>query len=96
MRPSTALSTHREAIRRIVAAHRATNPRVFGSVLYGADTEGSDLDLLVDPLEGTTLFDLGGIVYELEQLLGVPIDLLTPKAISRHFRDDVIAQAQPV
>ena len=96
MRPSTALNTHRHAIRRIVAAHRAANPRVFGSVLYGADTEGSDLDLLVDPLEGTTLFDLGGIVYELEQLLGVPIDLLTPKAISKHFRDDVIAQAQPV
>ena len=96
MKPSLALQANRAAIRRIVAAHRATNPRVFGSVLYGADTEGSDLDLLVDPLEGTTLFDLGGIVYELEQLLGVPIDLLTPKAISRHFRDDVIAQAQPV
>ena len=64
MKPSLALQANRAAIRRIMAAHRATNPRVFGSVLYGADTEGSDLDLLVDPLEGTTLFDLGGIVYE--------------------------------
>ena len=64
MKPSLALQANRAAIRRIVAAHRATNPRVFGSVLYGADTEGSDLDLLVDPLEGSTLFDLGGIVYD--------------------------------
>ena len=96
MKPSLALEANCVAIRRIVAAHRATNPRVFGSVLHGEDAESSDLDLLVDPLEGTTLFDLGGIVYELEQLLGVPVDLLTPKAISRRFRDEVIAEARPV
>ena len=96
MKPSLALQIHRAAIRRIVAAHRAANPRVFGSVLHGEDAESSDLDLIVEPLEGTTLFDLGGIVYELEQLLGVPVDLHTPNAISRRFRDEVIAEARPV
>ena len=96
MKPSLALEANCVAIRRIVAAHRATNPRVFGSVLHGEDAESSDLDLIVEPLEGTTLFDLGGIVYELEQLLGVPVDLDTPNAISRRFRDEVIAEARPV
>lgn len=49
MRPSIALQTHRAAIRQLVAAHRARNARVFGSVLHGDDTDDSDLDILVDP-----------------------------------------------
>lgn len=47
LRPSAAPFLHREAIRRIVAAHGASDPRVFGSVMLGTDTEASDLDLLV-------------------------------------------------
>ncbi|MFT4196530.1 MAG: nucleotidyltransferase family protein [Pseudoxanthomonas sp.] len=69
---------------------------MFGSVLHGEDTEDSDLDLLVDPIEGTSLFDLGGIVYELRQLLGVRVDLFTPRALPPSFRDEVIAEASPV
>ena len=49
MRPSTALHTHRDAIRAIALSHRVTNVRVFGSVVHGHDTEGSDLDILVEP-----------------------------------------------
>lgn len=56
MKPSQAFEFHRGAIRRIVTANRASNPRVFGSMVHGEDTEASDLDLLMDPLEGTTLF----------------------------------------
>jgi predicted nucleotidyltransferase len=52
---------------------RAINPRVFGSVLRGRDTESSDLDILVDPLPGTTLFDLGGLQIALEELLAMPV-----------------------
>ena len=63
------------------------NPRIFGSVLHGEDTEGSDLDLLVDTLPGTTLFDLGGLQIELEELLGIPLDLLTPGDLPKKFRD---------
>ncbi|KAI3602911.1 MULTISPECIES: nucleotidyltransferase family protein [Cupriavidus] len=96
MKPSLALSSHREAIRRVVSAHRASNPRVFGSVVHGDDTEGSDLDLLIDPTPDTTLFDIGAIRHELLQLLGVPVDVLTPKALPEKFRATVLAEAVPV
>lgn len=96
MKPSSALEAHREAIRAVVAAHRASNPRVFGSVAHGDDSEGSDLDLLIDPTPDTTLFDIGAIRHELLQLLGVPVDVLTPKALPEKFRAAVLAEAMPV
>jgi predicted nucleotidyltransferase len=96
MRPSLALERKRSAIREAVTRFPVTNPRVFGSVLHGTDAEGSDLDLLVDALPGATLFDLGGLQAELEDLLGVPVDLLTPKDVSARFRDVVLAEADPV
>jgi predicted nucleotidyltransferase len=96
MKPSIALQAHREAIRKIVTGHRACNPRIFGSVLEGCDTEGSDLDLLVDPTPETTLFDIGAIRHELLELLGVPVDVLTPKALPEKFRAHVLAEAVPV
>ena len=93
MKPSVALAVHRGAIRRIVEAHRACNARVFGSVLYGEDTDASDLDILIDPTSETTLFDIGAIRHELLLLLGVPVDVLTPKALPQKFRASVIAEA---
>lgn len=96
MKPSTTLDTHRAAIRRIVEAHRARNARVFGSVLHGQDTEGSDLDILIDPTADTTLFDIGAIRHQLGQLLGVPVDVLTPNALPDSFRATVLAEARPV
>lgn len=96
MKPSIALHTHRDAIRTIVAEYRASNPRVFGSVVQGCDTEESDLDLLIDPTPETTLFDIGAIRHELLELLGVPVDVLTPKALPEKFRATVLAQAVPV
>ena len=95
MKPSAALAARREAIRRVVSAHRAGNARVFGSVVHGQDTEGSDLDLLIDPTPDTTLFDIGAIRHEL-LLLGVPVDVLTPNAMPEKFRTKVLAQAVPV
>jgi predicted nucleotidyltransferase len=96
MKPSTALALNRTAVREAVGRYRSANPRVFGSVLAGTDTEGSDLDLLVDTLPGATLFDLGGLLEELEELLGVSVDLLTPGDLPIKFRDDVLTQAAPV
>ena len=96
MKPSEALRTNRDAIRRVVAAHRACNARVFGSVVHGDDTEDSDLDILIDPPPDTTLFDIGAIRHELLQLLGVPVDVLTPKALPETFRAKVLAEALPV
>ena len=96
MLPSVALQTHREAIRRLALSHRVTNVRVFGSVLHGDDTEGSDLDLLVEPTRETTMMDIGAIRCELKQLLGIPVDVLTPSALPTKFRGQVIAEAQSV
>jgi predicted nucleotidyltransferase len=96
MKPSVALAAHREEIRRVVASHRACNARVFGSVIRGVDTENSDLDILIDPTPDTTLFDIGAIRHELLQLLGVPVDVLTPKALPEKFRAAVLAEAVPV
>ncbi len=96
MRPSVALERHREAVRETVRRFPTANPRVFGSVLHGTDQDGSDLDLLVDALPGATLFDLGGLHADLEDLLGIPVDLLTPGGLSPKIRDKVLSEAQPV
>lgn len=69
---------------------------MFGSVLHGEDEEGSDLDLLIDPIKGTTLMDVAGIQVALEKLLGIPVDVLTPKALSEKFRQLVLDEAVPV
>ena len=96
MRPSAAVRQHREAIHRVAIRFRVVNPRVFGSALRGDDMEHSDLDLLVDALPGTTLFDLGGLRDELEHLLGVHVDVVTPRDLPAKFRDIVLAEARPV
>jgi hypothetical protein len=96
MKPSTALNLKRDAVREVTSRFRAANPRVFGSALHGIDEEGSDLDLLVDALPGATLFDLGGLQVELEEILGVSVDLLTPGDLPPKFRERILAEARPV
>lgn len=96
MKPSQALALHRREIRDLVERNRARNPRVFGSVLHGDDTEASDLDVLVDPVPGTTLLDLGGLQVMLEELLGVQVDLLTPGDLPQRARDRVLSEAIPI
>ncbi|MGI4861573.1 MAG: nucleotidyltransferase family protein [Janthinobacterium lividum] len=96
MKPSIALNAHRAEVRSIIEANRASNARVFGSVLRGEDTEESDLDLLVEPDSGMTLINIGTIRYKLSELLGVSVDVLTPNALPEKFRAAVIAEAQPV
>ncbi|MCP3669560.1 MAG: nucleotidyltransferase family protein [Gammaproteobacteria bacterium] len=96
MKPSTALSKHRDAIRQIVERHHAMNVRVFGSVLRNADQEGSDLDLLIDTTPDTTLMDIGAIRHELLELLGIPVDVVTPKSLPESFKQDVMTEAKPI
>jgi predicted nucleotidyltransferase len=96
VKPSAALDLKRSAVRDVVGRFRTANPRIFGSVLHGTDRDGSDLDLLVDPLPGATLFDLGGLLEELQDILGVPVGLLTPGDLPPGFRDRVLAEAIPV
>ena len=97
MKPSIALQLHRDAIRLVVARNGACNPRVFGSVVHGNDSDESDLDLLVDPIEDrTSLFSLVMIKREIEQLLGVKADVQTPLSIHERFRNAVLRDAVPV
>jgi predicted nucleotidyltransferase len=96
MKPSERISRQRDAIHRVVAAHRACNPRVFGSVAVQADGPGSDIDLLVDPTPETTLLDIGAIRHELQRLLGVTVDVVTPGALPEAFRAAVLERARPL
>lgn len=96
MRPSLILDAHRSAVRTIALRHRVRDIRVFGSVLHGADVEGSDIDLLVEPTRDTTLMDIAAIQVTLERLLGVGVDVLTPNALPEKFRARVLSEALPV
>lgn len=96
MKLSTVLEQKRGAVREATSRFHAANARVFGSVLHGADTEASDLDILVDALPGVTLFDLGGLQCELEDLLGVRVDVVTPGDLPGSFREKVLAEARPI
>ena len=93
MLPSVALQTHREAIRRIALSHRVTNVRLFGSVVHGDDKEGSDLDLLVEPTSETTMMDIAKIQHQLSEMLGIPVDVLPPRALPDNFRASVLSEA---
>jgi uncharacterized protein len=96
MKPSEALNAHRQALREIVARYGALRPRIFGSAVRGEDTEESDLDLLIDPSPSTTLMTLAAIQLEAERLLGVHVDVLTPKSLPTRFRDRVLREAVPI
>ena len=77
MLPSELLHLHRKEILEILERYpMISNMRVIGSVARGEDTEGSDIDFLVDTDSGTTLFDIGGLHEDLEELLGVPVDII--------------------
>ena len=96
MKPSEALELHREAIRRAVNRYGLCNPRVFGSAARGDDAETSDLDLLVDLGPRTTLFDLGGLSEELNDLLGAPVDVAASTGLRRRIGNRVLEEAKPV
>jgi uncharacterized protein len=96
VKPSEALELHRPEIRRIVAAHGASNPRVFGSVVRGTDTEKSDIDFLVDPVKKFSLFSLAELRIELANLLGFPVDIVFPRQMPDHVFFKVIVEARPV
>jgi predicted nucleotidyltransferase len=97
MKPSEVLERNRQAIRDLTVRFNAANPRVFGSVARGEDRLDSDLDILVDALPGSTLFSLGGLQYELEQILtGTEVHLLTPGDFPENVRIHVLAEAKPI
>ena len=96
MRPSEVLPQHRDAIRRLVFQSGMANPRLFGSIVHGDDTDGSDLDILVDPSPETSLLDLAKLQAEIESTVGVKVDVRTPRFLPDSFREKVLTEAVPV
>lgn len=83
----------REDISRIASVHGARNVRVFGSIGRGEASASSDLDLLVDMAEGRNLFDLVALSDELEETLGVEVDVMTEGSLSPYLRERILSEA---
>ncbi len=96
MRPSIAVRNNIDKIRAIIARYPVENARIFGSTSRGDDVEGSDVDLLVDPTETTTLLDLARLKLELEELLGVGVDIATPRALPDDLAKNVADDLRPI
>lgn len=94
MTPSQLLKLKQTEIMAISQQFAVENLRVFGSVAKGLDTEKSDLDILVDPTPKTTMLDLCGLQMELEELLGIRVDVLTPRSLPEKFRQQVLNEAR--
>jgi predicted nucleotidyltransferase len=90
------LKEKRQEILLIAARHGATNVRVFGSVARGEADAASDLDVLVDLEPGRSLIDLGGLLMDLQQLLGREVDVVTEKGLRARIRERVLKEAVPV
>lgn len=86
----------RSEILRLGELHGASNLRVFGSVARGTEDANSDVDFLVEMEAGRSLLDLGGLQYDLEQLLMHPVDVVTERGLKARIRDRVLKEAIPL
>lgn len=87
------ISQQREQIISLAARYGASHIRVFGSFARGTADDHSDVDFLVDLAPGHSLFDLGGLLYELQQLLGRNVDVVTPAGLRPRIRERVLSEA---
>jgi uncharacterized protein len=90
MRLDELLKEKREEIIRVAAKYGASNVRIFGSVARGEERPDSDIDLLIDLEKGRTLFDLAGLILDLEALLGCKVDVTTEGGLKPRIRDSVM------
>jgi predicted nucleotidyltransferase len=91
---ATLIAEKKKEIRVIAAKHGARNVRVFGSVARGEARPDSDVDFLVDMEPGRTLLDLGGLLMELRDLLGLDVDVVTEHGLKPRIRDRVLKEAE--
>ncbi|HLG97550.1 MAG TPA: nucleotidyltransferase family protein [Bryobacteraceae bacterium] len=87
---------NRDQILRIAAKHGARNVRVFGSVARGEDRPDSDLDLLVDAGPETSAWFPGGLIVDLEELLGRRVEVVTERGLHPLLRDSILREAVPI
>jgi predicted nucleotidyltransferase len=93
MKYEVLLEKNRNKILETAARYGASNVRVFGSVARGTDDEASDIDFLVNLAPDRSLFDLGGLLYELHQILGVEVDVVTEDGLRARIREDILSEA---
>jgi uncharacterized protein len=96
IRPSIALAHQREQILALAAARGASRLRVFGSTARGQDHEGSDLDLLIDIPVGTSLLQVVGLQQDIQDALGVKVDLCTERELHPTLKLRILAEARQV
>jgi len=87
------IGSHREQILALANKYGASEVRIFGSVARGTADEHSDIDFLVDLAPGRSLLDLGGLLYELQHLLGRDVDVITSAGLRPRIRDSVLREA---
>ena len=90
------LRDKRGQIMKLAASYGARNIRIFGSVARGEDASDSDVDFLVDLEPGRNLLDLGGLLMDLQQLLGRPVDVVTERGLRPRVRTRVLTEALPL
>ncbi|MFA6221613.1 MAG: nucleotidyltransferase family protein [Desulfomonilaceae bacterium] len=90
------LCEKRDDILRLAATYGARNVRIFGSVVRGETGVDSDIDFLVDMEPGRTLFDLGGLLFELRELLGVDVDVVHEGGLRENVRSQILKEAAPL
>jgi hypothetical protein len=90
------LKAKREDILRLAALRGARNLRVFGSVARGEEDSASDVDFIVDMEPGKSLLDLGGLLMDLQELLGRSVDIVTEQGLKARLRDRVLQEAVPL
>ena len=90
------IGKQREQILDLAAKRGAFNVRIFGSVARGEATSTSDVDFLVDLEDGRSLFDLGGLLYDLQNLLHREVDVVTEAGLHWYIKDKVIKEAKPL
>ena len=87
---------NRDLILQTAARHGAHSIRVFGSVARRQDDSDSDIDFLVEMEPGRSLFDLGGLLMELEKLLNTKVDIVTERGLKERIRERVLNEAVPL
>jgi predicted nucleotidyltransferase len=86
----------RDEIRDVAARHGAYNIRIFGSVVRGEAGPDSDIDFLIDAGPTTSSWFPAGLILDLQEILGRPVEVVTEKALNPYIREQVLREAAPL
>jgi predicted nucleotidyltransferase len=93
MTPLEKIKAHRQEILDLAKKYGASNIRIFGSVARGEARPDSDYDFLIELEPGRSAFEIGGLLMDLQDLLGAKVDIVTDKGLNKHIREKVLKEA---